>query len=59
MEEEKIRKNVREGYAKIAHEAARCNVSTSCCESSTRHEELSKKMGYTKEELNSIPKGSK
>lgn len=58
VEEEKIRRNVREGYAKIAKDGLCCNVDTSCCESSTSHEELSKKMGYTKEELNSIPKGS-
>lgn len=58
MEEEKNRKSVREGYRKIATDGLCCNASTSCCESSTSHEELSRKMGYTKEELNSIPKGS-
>ncbi len=58
VEEEQSRKSVREGYAKIAKEGLRCKFSTSCCESPTPYEELSKKMGYTKEELNSIPKGS-
>jgi len=58
MEEDKIRKNVREGYAKIAKQELCCNVSSSCCDKSTTAEELSKKMGYTKEELKSIPKGS-
>ncbi len=58
MEEEKNRKGVREGYAKIAKEGLCCKVSNSCCENSTPYEELSRKMGYTKEELNSIPKGS-
>ncbi|UCH30935.1 MAG: arsenite methyltransferase [Candidatus Bathyarchaeota archaeon] len=58
MEEEKNRKRVREGYRKIANEGFCHNASTSCCESSTSHEELSKKMGYTQEELNSIPKGA-
>jgi arsenite methyltransferase len=57
-EEENIRRNVREGYAKIAKEELCCNVSTSCCESSPSRQELSKKMGYTTEELNSIPTGS-
>jgi len=56
LEEEKIRKNVREGYAKIAKEGLCCNPATSCCDSSTTYEELSKKMGYTEEELKSIPK---
>lgn len=58
MKEEKIRKNVRERYAKMAREELCCNSSTSCCESSTTYEEQSKKMGYTEEELKSIPKGS-
>ena len=58
MEEDKMRKDVRKGYAKIAKQELRCNVSSSCCDSSATSEELSKKMGYTKEELNSIPKGS-
>ncbi|UCE28939.1 MAG: arsenite methyltransferase [Candidatus Bathyarchaeota archaeon] len=58
MQEEKIRKEVREGYAKIAKEEPSSRPTTSCCGSSPTHEELSKKMGYTSEELNSIPKGS-
>ncbi len=58
MEEETHRKSVREGYRKIAVEEPFCNTSTSCCEISTPHEELSKRMGYTKNELNSIPEGS-
>jgi len=58
LEEEKIRKNVREGYAKIAKEGLCCSPATSCCDSSITYEELSKKMGYTEEELKSIPKGA-
>jgi len=58
MEEEKIRKNVREGYAKIAKEGLCCGSSSSCCGSSTTYEEVGKKMGYTEEELKSIPKES-
>jgi ubiquinone/menaquinone biosynthesis C-methylase UbiE len=58
MKEEENRRSVREGYAKIASEGLRYSSSTSCCESATPPEELSKKMGYTKEELNSIPEGS-
>lgn len=58
MEEEMHRKSVREGYRKIVTERLCCNASTSCCESSTPQEELTKKIGYTQEELNSIPKGS-
>ena len=58
MEEDKVRKRVREGYAKIAKEGSCCSSSVSCCGDSTLYEEQSKKMGYTEEELKNIPKGS-
>ncbi len=58
MEEEKIRKEVREGYAKIAKEGLCCGSAASSCDSSSTCEELSKKMGYTPEELQSVPEGA-
>ena len=58
MEEEKIKKKVREGYAKIAKEGLYCGPTTSCCDSSMTYEELSKKMGYTEKELQSVPEGA-
>ncbi len=58
MDEDKARKRVREGYAKIAKEGLCCTPITSCCDSSSTHGELSKKMGYTEEELKSIPETS-
>jgi len=58
MEEEKIKKKVREGYAKIAKEGLCCGPTTSCCDSSMTYEELSKKMGYTEKELQSVPEGA-
>ncbi|MGD8506773.1 MAG: arsenite methyltransferase [Candidatus Bathyarchaeota archaeon] len=58
MDEEKMRKEVREGYAKIAKEGLCCSPTTSCCDSSSTPEELSKKMDYTEEELRSIPEGA-
>jgi len=58
MEEEKIRKNVREGYAKIATEDLCCSSSTSCCGNSSTNEEVSKQIGYSKEELQFVPEGS-
>ncbi|UCE95784.1 MAG: methyltransferase domain-containing protein, partial [Candidatus Bathyarchaeota archaeon] len=57
MKEDEMRKNVRDGYARIAKQELCCNASSSC-NNSVLSEELSKKMGYTKEELSSIPKGS-
>ncbi len=58
MEEEKIRKEVREGYAKIAKEGLCCGSTASSCSGSSTYEELSKKMGYTSEELQSLPEGA-
>ncbi len=58
MEEDKVRKRVREGYAKIAKEGLCCSSSVSCCEDSTTSVEQSRKMGYSEEELKGIPKGS-
>ena len=57
MEDEKIREDVRKGYAKIAKEGLP-GCATSCCDSSSSQEELSKKIGYTEDELRSIPQGS-
>jgi len=47
MKEEKVRKMVREGYGKIA-KTEKC-----CC-----GPEMSKKIGYTTEELKSVPEGA-
>lgn len=58
MEEEKIRKEVRKGYAKIAKEGLCCSPATSCSDSSPTHEELSSKIGYTDKDLQSIPEGA-
>jgi len=56
VEEEKIRKDVRKGYAKIAKEGL--PTATSCCNSAPPQDELSKKIGYTEDDLRSIPQGS-
>ena len=59
MEKEKIKKAVREGYAKIAKKEDSCCSSTvSCCDSTNLHEEISKKIGYTEEELRTVPEGA-
>lgn len=58
MEEEEIRKDVREGYAKIAKKGSCCSSITSCCAGSTTYEELNKKMGHTEEELKALPEGA-
>jgi len=59
LEEEKIKKIVREGYAKIAKKQDSCCRSTvSCCDSSNMTEENSRKIGYHEEELRSVPGGA-
>jgi len=49
MKKEEVRKSVRENYAKIARESA------SCCCGSTKAEDISKSIGYSDEELESVP----
>lgn len=59
MEKKNIRKLVREGYAKIAKQGDTCCGPTSSCSGipdSTG--DISKKVGYTEQELKSVPDGS-
>lgn len=59
MSKEVIKKAVREGYAKIVYkERSCCAPVSSCCESSDWREDISKKMGYTDEDLKSVPEGA-
>jgi arsenite methyltransferase len=59
MEDTKVRKAVREGYAKIATQNNSCRTpASSCCGSPDRIDEISKKIGYSEEELNAVPEGA-
>ena len=59
MEKKNVRKVVREGYAKIAKQGNPCCApSHSCCGSPDSAEDISKKLGYSEEELKSVPEGS-
>jgi SAM-dependent methyltransferase len=59
MENEKIRKVVREGYGKIAKkESSCCGPASSCCGGTDPVQEMSRTVGYTEEELRSVPEGS-
>lgn len=59
MREEKIKKAVREGYAKIAKQDSSCCVPVNpCCENKDSTQEISKKIGYTEEELKAVPEGA-
>jgi len=59
MEEKQIKKKVREGYAKIAKQETSCCGSIEiCCGKATSPEEISKTIGYTDEQLHSVPDGA-
>jgi ubiquinone/menaquinone biosynthesis C-methylase UbiE len=59
MKEDKTRKIVREGYAKIAKQKSSCCAPvTSCCGGTDRAQVISKKIGYTEEEMRTVPEGA-
>jgi ubiquinone/menaquinone biosynthesis C-methylase UbiE len=59
MEEKKIKKKVQEGYAKIAKQETTCCGSIEvCCGKANSPEEISKTIGYTEEQLQSVPEGA-
>lgn len=59
MEKEEIRKVVREGYGKIAKQDSSCCAPVkSCCGSTDLAQDISRKIGYTEEELNTVPEGA-
>jgi len=59
MEDKQIKKVVREGYAKIAKQDSSCCVPANpCCGSTDLAQDISKSIGYTKEELISVPEGA-
>ena len=59
MKEEETRKIVREGYAKIVKQNSSCCApAKSCCGSTNPTHEISKRIGYTEEELEAVPEGA-
>jgi arsenite methyltransferase len=60
MKDEKIKKIVREGYAKVAKKETSCCVAAQapCSCSMPISEEISKKIGYSEEDINSVPEGA-
>ncbi len=59
MKKEEIKKVVREGYARIAkQDSSCCQPVSSCCGSTDLAQDISKSIGYTEEELKTIPEGA-
>jgi SAM-dependent methyltransferase len=56
MKDEELKMAVRAGYAKVANQGGSCCSST-CC-GSAKPQEISKKIGYTDEEIQAVPDGS-
>jgi SAM-dependent methyltransferase len=57
VKEEKVKRIVREGYAKIAKREKPCCGSATPCDSTTVNmsKEISRRIGYTEEEISSVP----
>src|SRR4030043_455328 len=59
MKETEIRKAVREGYAQVAKQSGSCCASKStCCCGASVAETVSRSIGYSEEELGSVPEGA-
>jgi len=59
MKQEEIKKFVREGYAKIAkQDSSCCGPEKSCCGNAVLALDMSKKIGYTENELGTVPAGA-
>lgn len=55
MKEREIKRAVREGYARIAKQATSYYSSRSCCGCADVPQEISKRLGYTEEEIQAAP----
>jgi SAM-dependent methyltransferase len=59
MNKEETKKIVREGYAKVAtQKSSCCGPINSCCGTTDAAQDISKKIGYTDEELKAVPEGA-
>lgn len=59
MKEHDIRKMVREGYAGIAAAGGSCcGPSGSCCGDGSQIQTISRKVGYSDEDMNNVPEGA-
>jgi len=59
MRGDETKKIVRDGYAKIAREGSCCcQPVTSCCGGTDLAQDISKKIGYTEEEIGVVPEGA-
>lgn len=57
MEDEDVKRVVKERYGRVAREASSCCSSSTCC-GTAKPQEIGRKIGYTEEELAFAPQGS-
>ena len=59
MDEKNIKEIVKQGYGKIARQGSSCCVpANSCCGTTDQAQDISKKIGYSEEELETVPEGA-
>jgi arsenite methyltransferase len=59
MKEEEIKKNVRDRYAQAAQQGCSCcQPAASCCGGQSEIEVISKSIGYTDQDIQSVPEGA-
>jgi SAM-dependent methyltransferase len=59
MRDEEIKKAVKSGYAKVAlHNVSCCGSNNSCCGTANSAEDISRKIGYSEQDLNVVPEGA-
>jgi len=58
VKEEKVKKEVRKRYAKVAKTNGSCCASSVSCCSAPTNEQISKMIGYSEEEMNAVPEGA-
>ena len=58
MKEEEIKKTVREGYAQVAKSGSSCCAPQSSCCSSNVATDISKRIGYSDQDIESVPEGA-
>jgi arsenite methyltransferase len=59
MKKEEVRKTVREDYARVAASSSSCCApQSSCCCSSTTATDISKSIGYSDKDIESVPEGA-
>ncbi len=58
MKNKNIKKIVKEGYAKVAKQSVPCCPTSSCCGSANQAKSISKFVGYSDADVNTVPEGA-